>query len=47
MLRNLTDVDDKTIRQSHEEGVELKAFTDKWTDRFHHDCELESIASPH
>ena len=29
-VRNLTDVDDKTIRQSQEEGVKLDDFTDKW-----------------
>ena len=28
-VRNLTDVDDKTIRQSQEQGVKLEDFTDK------------------
>jgi len=39
-VRNLTDVDDKTIRQSQEEGVELKEFTDRWTKLFEKDCEF-------
>lgn len=46
-VRNITDVDDKTIRQSQEEGVELEVFTDKWTARFRKDCELLNLMSPH
>ena len=46
-VRNLTDVDDKTIRQSQEEGVKLEDFTDKWTARFHQDCELLNLLNPH
>ena len=46
-VRNLTDVDDKTIRQSQEEGVKLEDFTDKWTARFRKDCELLNLMSPH
>ena len=46
-VRNITDVDDKTIRQSQEEGVELEAFTDKWTARFRKDCELLNLMRPH
>ena len=29
-VRNLTDVDDKTIRQSQEQGAKLEDFTEKW-----------------
>ena len=46
-VRNLTDVDDKTIRQSQEQGVKLKDFTDKWTARFQEDCELLNLLTPH
>ena len=46
-VRNLTDVDDKTIRQSQEEGVKLDDFTDKWTARFRKDCEFLNLLPPH
>ena len=46
-VRNLTDVDDKTIRQSQEEGVKLEDFTDKWTARFRKDCDLLNLLTPH
>ena len=46
-VRNITDVDDKTIRQSQEEGVKLEEFTDKWTARFRKDCELMNLMNPH
>ena len=46
-VRNLTDVDDKTIRQSQEEGIELKDFTTRWTERFRKDCELLNLLTPH
>ncbi|OUU43456.1 MAG: cysteine--tRNA ligase [Verrucomicrobia bacterium TMED56] len=46
-VRNLTDVDDKTIRQSQEQGVKLEDFTDKWTARFRKDCELLNLLTPH
>jgi cysteinyl-tRNA synthetase len=45
--RNLTDVDDKTIRQSQEEGVELGDFTNRWTERFHQDCRALNLLDPH
>ena len=38
-VRNLTDVDDKTIRQSQAEGVSLTDFTAGWTEKFHKDSE--------
>ena len=46
-VRNLTDVDDKTIRQSQEEGVRLQDFTAIWTARFQNDCELLNLMIPH
>ena len=45
--RNLTDVDDKTIRQSQEEGVPLDEFTVRWTERFHNDCRALNLLDPH
>ena len=45
--RNLTDVDDKTIRQSQEEGVPLGEFTTRWTERFHQDCKALNLLAPH
>ena len=46
-VRNLTDVDDKTIRQSQEEGVPLTEFTSRWTDHFDKDCKSLNLLSPH
>lgn len=46
-VRNITDVDDKTIRQSQAEGLSLEAFTQKWTDRFHKDCQALCLLIPH
>ena len=46
-VRNLTDVDDKTIRQSQEEGIKLEDFTANWTTRFQNDCELLNLMAPH
>lgn len=45
-LRNLTDVDDKTIRQSQEAGVPLAAFTAGWTRKFHDDCAALHLLEP-
>jgi cysteinyl-tRNA synthetase len=45
-VRNITDVDDKTIRQSMAEGLSLKEFTAKWTDNFHADCDALNMLSP-
>lgn len=45
--RNLTDVDDKTIRQSQAEGVSLSEFTQRWTKRFEQDCEALNLLTPH
>lgn len=46
-VRNLTDVDDKTIRDSQAAGKNLKAFTDQWRDKFHADCEALACLPPH
>ena len=35
---NLTDLDDKTIRVSQEQGQSLTDFTKHWTTLFHADC---------
>jgi len=45
-VRNITDVDDKTIQRSQESGLELGAFTRQWTDKFHEDCVLLNMLSP-
>ena len=44
--RNITDVDDKTIRDSIKEGVSLKLFTGKWTKIFHEDCDKLNMLHP-
>ena len=46
-VRNLTDVDDKTIRDSQAAGESLEAFTQHWTARFHEDCARLNLRSPH
>lgn len=46
-VRNLTDVDDKTIRDSQGEGKTLTDFTDFWRDRFHEDCVRLNLLKPH
>ncbi|MDP4610264.1 MAG: cysteine--tRNA ligase [Opitutales bacterium] len=45
-VRNITDLDDKTIRQSMAEGLSLGEFTAKWTDKFHADCKALNMLSP-
>jgi cysteinyl-tRNA synthetase len=37
-VRNLTDVDDKTIKRSRDEGRPLAEVTKQWTQKFHDDC---------
>ncbi|MEO5958997.1 MAG: cysteine--tRNA ligase, partial [Opitutaceae bacterium] len=37
-VRNLTDVDDKTIKRAREEGRPLSEVTKQWTDKLHADC---------
>lgn len=45
-VRNLTDVDDKTIKRSIEEGKPLAEVTEFWTKRFHEDCERFNMLAP-
>ncbi len=42
-VMNLTDVDDKTIRDSQKEGVSLKEFTEKYTKIFFNDMDTLNI----
>jgi cysteinyl-tRNA synthetase len=46
-VRNLTDVDDKTIRRSQEEKRTLGEVTKQWTDKFHADCAALNCLPPH
>lgn len=43
---NLTDVDDKTIRDSREKGQSLREFTDFYADQFFKDCSRLHIQKP-
>ncbi len=45
-VRNITDVDDKTIRRSQEEKMPLGEFTAKWTEKFHADCDALNMLPP-
>jgi len=45
-VRNITDVDDKTIRQSQTEGMPLGEFTAKWSEKFHADCAALNMLAP-
>ena len=42
--RNLTDVDDKTIRESQAGKVSLSEFTDRWAKHFEQDCPKLQLA---
>ena len=46
-VRNLTDVDDKTIRDSQKAGQTLTDFTQHWTTKFHADCAALNLLPPH
>jgi len=46
-VRNITDVDDKTIRDSVAAGRTLEDFTAQWRDKFHEDCEALNCLEPH
>lgn len=46
-VRNLTDVDDKTIRDSQKAGQTLNEFTQHWTEKFHTDCAALNLLPPH
>jgi cysteinyl-tRNA synthetase len=46
-VRNITDVDDKTIRDSQAAGMKLAEFTDLWARKFHADCAALNLLPPH
>ena len=46
-VRNITDVDDKTIRDSTKAGRTLAEFTAGWTHLFHADCTALGCLPPH
>jgi cysteinyl-tRNA synthetase len=46
-VRNLTDVDDRTIGQTLKEGLPLGEITRKWTAKFHDDCSALNCLRPH
>lgn len=46
-VRNVTDIDDKTIRQSQAEDKTLETFTRHWLDAFHKDGEDLNLLPPH
>lgn len=46
-VRNITDVDDKTIRDSQKAGQSLQEFTNRWRDQFHADCTALNCLPPH
>ena len=45
-VRNLTDVDDKTIRKSLEAGISLREYTDKFAQAFLEDARLLNLEPP-
>ena len=45
-VRNITDVDDKTIRESQRAGLILQDFTRKWQSQFEEDCQALNILAP-
>lgn len=42
-VMNITDIDDKTIRESRAEGISLKEFTDRYTQAFFDDLDTLGI----
>jgi len=46
-VRNLTDVDDRTIQQSRKESRPLAEITAHWTAKFHADCAALGCLPPH
>jgi cysteinyl-tRNA synthetase len=46
-VRNLTDVDDRTIGQTQREKRPLGEITKKWTEKFHADCQALNCLRPH
>ena len=45
-VMNITDVDDRIIQLSHEQGVSLKEFTTRYTEAFLEDSRTLSITPP-
>ena len=45
-VMNYTDVDDKTIRNANESGLDLKDYTNQFIDAFKVDCGLLKIQTP-
>ncbi|MDO9694806.1 MAG: cysteine--tRNA ligase [Candidatus Latescibacteria bacterium] len=45
-VMNITDVDDKTIRDSQKDGMSLKDFTEKYTKIFLDDCAALNVQQP-
>jgi len=46
-VRNITDVDDKTIREAQKSDLPLVEFTAGWTERFHKDAKELNMLDPH
>ncbi|MBL9187286.1 MAG: cysteine--tRNA ligase [Opitutaceae bacterium] len=46
-VRNLTDVDDKTIKRARDEGRSLSEVTQQWTKKFEDDCKALNCLPPH
>jgi cysteinyl-tRNA synthetase len=46
-MRNITNVDDKTIRESQAEARTLQEFTQEWTERFNEDSDRLNLLTPH
>jgi cysteinyl-tRNA synthetase len=46
VVRNITDVDDKTIRDSQKASMALGDFTEKYTEIFHGDCDKLNMLHP-
>jgi len=46
-VRNLTDVDDRTIGQAKREHRPLAEITRHWTEIFHQDCDALNMLRPH
>ncbi len=46
-VRNLTDVDDRTIAQAKREQRPLAEITRHWTEVFHNDCRALNLLPPH
>ncbi len=45
-IMNITDIDDKTIRDSQKEGKTLKEFTEFYTEAFYKDCKSLNLLPP-